>query len=368
MSKTKVFISDVAGSHYRACIFTLLDKHYDISWNFGAGDTSIAKLDDSLLHSVRRVKSTKIISNLYWQKGIVSSLFRKYDYYVIPGALYSLSAWTFIILNKLFFRKKVFLWSHGWYGRENGIRRFLKSKFFTIPSGAFFYGNYAKEVMQKEGLSTQNIHVIHNSLDYDRQLGLRAVSLSENVLQKHFANNNPNLIFIGRLTNSKKLDMVIEAAARLKRDNLNVNITFVGDGESKPVLMSLAKKHDIPCWLYGACYDEEMNAKLIASAEICVSPGNVGLTAIHAMMFGCPVISHDDFTHQGPEFEAITPGQTGEFFKADDTDSLAQAIKSWISIHTNRDEVRQKCYKEIDTSWNPEYQLRVFSEVIPLES
>lgn len=66
-------------------------------------------------------------------------------------------------------------------------------------------------------------------------------------------------------------------------------------------------------WFYGACYDEIKNAALIYNADLCVSPGNVGLTAMHSMVFGTPVITHNDFKWQMPEFEAIEPGKTGDF-------------------------------------------------------
>lgn len=58
-----------------------------------------------------------------------------------------------------------------------------------------------------------------------------------------------------------------------------------------------------------------VNAELIYNADLCVAPGNIGLTAMHAMMFGCPCISHNDFSWQMPEFEAIVPYKTGNFLK-----------------------------------------------------
>ena len=62
--------------------------------------------------------------------------------------------------------------------------------------------------------------------------------------------------------------------------------------------------------IIGECYSEETNAKLIYNADLCVAPGNIGLTAIHVMMFGCPAITHNDFKWQMPEFEAIKSMET----------------------------------------------------------
>ena len=48
-------------------------------------------------------------------------------------------------------------------------------------------------------------------------------------------------------------------------------------------------------WFYGACYDESKLGELIFNADLCVSPGNVGLTAVHSMGYGTPVITHNNF-------------------------------------------------------------------------
>lgn len=117
-------------------------------------------------------------------------------------------------------------------------------------------------------------------------------------------------------------------------------------------------------WFYGACYDEKPNAELIYNADLCVAPGNVGLTAMHTMVFGTPVISHNDFKWQMPEFEAIHPNETGDFFEYKNTESLASTISNWFSVHkSDRAEVRRFCYHEIDTQWNPNFQIKVIRKL-----
>ena len=65
--------------------------------------------------------------------------------------------------------------------------------------------------MTKAGSNTKNYHVIHNSLNYDRQIELRNSGLASDVFIQHFGNENPVIIFIGRLTKVKQLDMLVEA-------------------------------------------------------------------------------------------------------------------------------------------------------------
>ena len=175
------------------------------------------------------------------------------------------------------------------------------------------------------------------------------------------------MIFIGRLTKVKRLDMLINAVALLKQWGCTYNIVFVGDGEMRQDLKYLVTKKDLAnnVWFYGACYEEQTNAELIYNADLCVAPGNVGLTAMHTMVFGCPVITHNDFKWQMPEFEAIIKGVTGDFFKYGDTESLAETINDWFVLKQNkREEVRQNCFKEIDTNWNPKFQMEILKKYL----
>ena len=65
-----------------------------------------------------------------------------------------------------------------------------------------------------------------------------------------------------------------------------------------------------------------------------------------------------------PEFEAIVDGVTGTFFEEDNVVSLSEAIKKWLSINKDRDEIRKACYSVIDEKYNPHRQVQVMKNVI----
>lgn len=245
----------------------------------------------------------------------------------------------------------------------------LKLWQFKKITGAFIYGDRAKKLLIEQGIPKEKLFVIHNSLDYDTQKLLRKRMVSSDIYMTHFKNDYPNLIFIGRLTKVKKLDMIIDALVMLKKNGENYNMIFVGDGSERE---NLEKKVTTMClqdnvWFYGACYDERKNAELVYNADLCVSPGNVGLTAIHALMFGCPVITHNSFEWQMPEYEAIQAGLTGDFFEKDNVEDLSNIISRWFAGRQKlRDEVREACFKEIDTNWNPYYQMDIIKKNLKL--
>jgi len=152
----------------------------------------------------------------------------------------------------------------------------------------------------------------------------------------------------------------------LRREGKNCNLVLIGAGVEREPLEALSRGLglDDNVWFFGECYDDNLTASMIYNADLCVAPGNVGLTAMHTMVYGTPVLTHGDFSRQMPEFEAIRPGKTGNFFKRDDIMSLAAAIDDWLTNHMDRDVTRRDCYEEIDTNWTPEYQLGVLKSVI----
>ena len=154
--------------------------------------------------------------------------------------------------------------------------------------------------------------------------------------------------------------------SKLAKKGNYYNIIFVGDGTEKQNLQELAASLNLSdnVWFYGACYDEKQISEFIYNADLCVSPGNVGLTAMHAMVFGTPVISHNNFPMQMPEFEAIIENKTGAFFTEDDIDSLADSIYHWFENHTDRESVRKDCFTVIQEKYNPYKQIETFKKVI----
>ncbi len=363
MSKNNLcYVTNIA-AHYRSAIYLLMDKTFDMDFIFGDHAADL-RFDVSQLHNPTKViQNTQLTKRFDYQKGI-PFLFTRYDTILITGATHCLSTWMLLLFAYPFKKKKVFLWSHAWYGKESRMEKYLKRVFFGLASGTFVYGDRAKKLMVENGLDGNRIWPIHNCLDHDAHIQIRKRLTKTTIYRDKFNNDHPNLVFIGRLTPQKKLDMIISALILCKEKGRLFNMTFIGDGPSREQLENEANMYALSdcIWFYGACHDDHMNGELIYNADLCVSPGSVGLTAVHCMTFGTPVITNDDFSHQGPEFETITPGKTGDFFKHGDSESLANSIINWIDTGRDRQEIRQNCYDVIDSGWTPEYQISVMKE------
>lgn len=300
----------------------------------------------------------KVIGNFFILKGAYSLLKKNYDIYVLGGP-YCITYW-FMALFCLFSKKKAASWSHGVYGRETGIRKFIKILYYKLCAMNFVYNNRSKRLMEENGVCKDCICTVYNSMDSVHDLALRKKLVKSSIYSNYFSNDYPVIIFVGRVIKDKQLDQMIRAMPILHKKGCDVNFFVVGKDVDGVNLKGIADEYGVSSqvYLYGPCYDEEILCNFYYNANLCVSPGPIGLTAISSMTFGCPVISHNDFSHQGPEFESIQPGVTGDFFEYNNIDDLANVVKKWIDTHIGKDDryVSQCAFTEIDSKWN------IFSE------
>lgn len=356
-------------AHYRAPIYKLMDKEMDC--HFFIGDkvnTPIKKMNYSLLSGYKKqLKNIYFGKHFYWQKGAVSLLFKPYNQYIITGELYCISTWIILLLSKIL-NKKTYLWTHGWYGRENFMKKIIKKCFFKLSSHVLLYGEYAKNIMIKEGFNPKKLHCIANSLDYDQQLLIRNKLFKTTIYKDYFKNDYPTIIYVGRIQLVKRIDLLIDALAILHKKGLILNLAIVGDTiESEEIIKLIAKyKLNNFVWIYGPCYDEKILGELFYNASVCISPGNVGLTAIHAFSYGCPVITHNNFKNQMPEFEIIEENINGLFFEENNIHDLVDKIFIWFKEekYLNINKLKESCFHKIDTKYNPYSQIRTLKQVL----
>lgn len=176
----------------------------------------------------------------------------------------------------------------------------------------------------------------------------------------------PVLVMTGRLVARKRVDQLFEAVSLLDREGLRTNVLLIGSGPEEDNLKALAESMGIAgrVVFYGACYEEETLGLLISSSDLCVSPGQIGLTCMHCMSYGTPAVTHSDPDTQAPEYEAIIPGVTGDLFERDNTTDLADTISNMLNDPRPRSEIREACYRIIDLYYNPHFQLAVINTAV----
>ena len=301
---------------------------------------------------------------LIWQSDILKvCLSEQYDSIVFLGEMNILSNWIGALICRIR-KKRVFFWSHGFYGNENSLKFFFRRLFYKIADEHIVYENRGRNLMVNSGFKSQNVHVIYNSLDYKIQKSLfEKLNKREKNSFTFFKNNTlPVFIYIGRLIESKKVDQLITAFKNINKDNQICNLLIVGSGPEEEKLKNLSKDEKISkaIHFYGPCYDESIISNLIHSSICTVSPGNIGLTVINSFSYGIPAITHNNFENQMPEVEAIVENETGFLFNENNIKSLEKKMLKVINSKIN---FKVECRKVIDEKYNPKSQVEILKAI-----
>jgi glycosyltransferase involved in cell wall biosynthesis len=217
-------------------------------------------------------------------------------------------------------KRPVIWWGHGLSRRRSSpawvlrLRRWLAHH----ADALIFYDERGREEFLRLGLPQGKLFVADNAIDVAR---IRPLSLK-------YSGERKNVLFIGRLIPSKKADLLVEGFARARALlPIDTRLVIVGDGPERGRLASLIRVHQISeaVDLVGGVTDDVELAPLFAQSAVCVSPGYVGLSAIHSLAYGVPLLVADTEPHS-PEIEVLLPGETGEYFAANNADALANRL------------------------------------------
>jgi glycosyltransferase involved in cell wall biosynthesis len=219
------------------------------------------------------------------------------------------------------------------YQKTSGISFYANILFITILRKIFYsfsdatinYTPLAYEIQPSYGIKKENIYITHNSPDTDEIFKVKT-ELKQLNIQKV----NHRIIHIGRLVKWKRVDLLLEAVAKVKAEYLDINLVIVGSGPETESLKKYAEILNITEnieWA-GGVYDYPTIGKLLLSSEIYVLAGMGGLSINEAMAFGNPIICS---VCDGTEKTLVREGENGTYFESGNSEDLALKIKELFS-------------------------------------
>lgn len=226
------------------------------------------------------------------------------------------------------------LWGHGYSKTESAIRGRLRRAAGRLATALLFYSrSVAERHVLEWDFDPRHLFVAANALDQAPIKAAREHWLADphrlDLFQiKHDLKDRPVVLFVARIDRERRLDLLISAAARLSTEFSRLRVVIIGKGPTRGELERQARELGIAERVVfpGAMYDEMELAPWFLSAKVFCFPANLGLSILHAFGYGLPVVTSDRAEGHGPEFEALSSGETGLLFRDGDAADLAKAL------------------------------------------
>ena len=343
-------------AHYRSGVFAELQRRPGLECHFAADiesrDGSIPSIPPADIDRFYRLKSLWL-GRALWQRGIFRTVHKqKFDAVVFLGDCAHLTTWLAAATCRVRQIPTLF-WTIGWHRPEGGAKKRLRLMFYQISNHLLLYGNVGRRIGEEIGYPLNKMTVIGNSHS-SSGAGIDDLSIEElRVLLPK--NSSVVLTAVARMSSGKCLDLLLHAAAILKKRGYSPVVLLVGDGPELGGLRSLAKRLDVDLRAPGQIYSDEALRLIYACTTVSVIPANAGLSVVQSLKHGRPVITSDNPYRQGPEWEAITPGITGGHYADGDLTGLADEIERWLDrIRTRSASISELCSAEYLTRWSPQ--------------
>lgn len=214
----------------------------------------------------------------------------------------------------------------------------------------------------------EKLFVARNTLDVEKLAGWRRDLEREGVeaVRRSLGlDRSCYLSFVGRLMARKKLDVLIDLYEQLRREHgLELGLLILGDGPMRPQIEQSASERGLDGIRFlGEKYEREAARYLFAS-DVMVMPGWLGLSVVHAMALGVPVVSQragPGLVGHPPEAGYLESGTTGFMTPPDNLSKMTDAV---LEILENRDDFSRAASAHAERELGQERMVRGFVDAI----
>lgn len=252
---------------------------------------------------------------------------------VVHFADFKYSSLYFCILFSILMNKKFFLHGQGGYKSSGFFHRVVYNFALFFVDGYICYSRFSQNSLKGKTLSFlhKKISIVDNSLYLPARINFE---------------KGKDILYIGRLRPGCGIELLLEAAAVA-----NLHVRVVGGGDIQFVKTMQHQYENFTH--YGAIFDEEEQFAVAQGCFAGAYGGDAGLSVVHYMAYGLPVIVHDDlYKHMGPEPSYIVHGENGLTFQRGDLQSLVQALitlKSDVGLQNKLAEGAAATFQKLNT-------------------
>lgn len=318
----KYVLLQTAIPDYRQAVLQLLAERYGDGFLVMAGKEyfgGTTKTRIKLENNFREIRNIFFLKRFSIQLGCWKEVMAA-DAVIFEGNPRVLSNWIAIPIRRLL-GKRCAIWGHAWPRKGRSSGTMLRDAMYRLTGVVVTYTD-TEAGFVRERLPGLEVISAPNSLYSNREITPAMSSLPPR-----------HILYVGRLVAENKPRLLLEGFIKaVKGLPADACLKFVGSGPQEPLLRKLAAEHGVEdrVVFMGHIGDQNKLRKEYETALVSVSPGYVGLSLTQTLGFGVPMIIALDEPH-APEIEAALEGENCLFFRSDDPDDLARAMKSIFS-------------------------------------
>lgn len=203
----------------------------------------------------------------------------------------------------------------------------LKRTAFKRPDAHVVYIEDGKRIYASYGVDERSVFVTYNSPDTDKMFAARHLLESDD---SRFSKSDCRMIHVGRLVEWKRVDLLIGALAKIKKQFPEAELLILGYGPLEGDLKRLAERLGVgsDVKFVGGVYDMQELGRYLMSSTVYVLAGMGGLSINDAMCFGLPVVCS---VCDGTEKHLVEDGFNGKYFEEGNEDDLVDKITEILS-------------------------------------
>jgi glycosyltransferase involved in cell wall biosynthesis len=342
-NKKRVLIFHPALAPYRVDLFNELSNHFDLKVVFFQKNLQNQTFDQEYLTSLLTCDYSYLtegikIGKRYLRYGLRKEIEDFNPDYVISME-FSFSSILLSIIRKLALRPKwrLIIWTadNKYICADSSYPRKIARSFVTQCSdGLIVYSKTTKAWYENYGIQPAKIGICSNLPSEVRFL--EKLSVSTSYIDKHMENfqleNQKILLYVGRLSKVKGLDLLIHSFKILAEKNKDLKLIIVGDGDQKNYLLSLAKELKLSEQIVFVGRFEGPELLVWYKIAHCfVLPSRFepyGAVVNEALLAGTPVVC----SKYAGSSDLIETSKNGYVIDPEDVENMAEAINKAIAL------------------------------------
>lgn len=255
----------------------------------------------------------------------------------------------YLMFLRKFSKKKIAFWGHGinLQDNPNSFGNKFKKLYSKQCDWWFAYTKNVCNTIKSIGYPEEKITIVQNAID-TKFLQKEYDNISEEEIIKLKTEldigNGPIGLYCGGMYKEKRLDFILNACKKIKKEISNFEMIFIGAGVEDYKIKEAAASQK---WIhyFGTKFSAE-KVPFFKMADVFLMPDAVGLAILDSFSFQTPIITTKGDYH-GPEIEYLEDGING-IMTENTLDSYCQNIITLLKDENKLKELKNGCINSVE--------------------